>query len=200
MKKLDRPVSTELEIKGSRFLAEAIPVDSQEAARAALRERKARHADATHVVHAFAVGSTHSVLGSSDDGEPAGTAGRPMLEVLKGSGITDVLLTVTRWFGGTLLGTGGLVKAYSESAKRCLLLAEAASSELVDLADFSATLAYDSYERAKRELSLYDVRLESEDFSEAVSIRGKVPQERAEAFASRLTDLCKGRCEIALSR
>src|SRR5574344_183749 len=82
-----------------------------------LHELKIQYADATHVVHAFVTGTFGEVNGMSDDGEPAGTAGRPVLEVLKGSNITNVLLTVTRYFGGTLLGTGGLVKAYGDCAK-----------------------------------------------------------------------------------
>ena len=103
----------ELTVRKSRFLAEATPVDSVEAARALWRERKRIYADSNHVVYAFVCGPQGGVMGCSDDGEPSGTSGRPTLEVLKGSGITNVLLTVTRWFGGILLGTGGLVRAYT---------------------------------------------------------------------------------------
>ena len=76
-----------------------------------VKSQKAKYADATHVVHAFVIGPGAEVMGMSDDGEPSGTAGRPALDVLRGRGCTNTVLTITRWFGGTLLGTGGLVKA-----------------------------------------------------------------------------------------
>ncbi len=106
----------EIFIKNSRFLAEAFPVNSQQEARDCLKEQKLKYKEATHVVHAFVVGEQGEVLGCSDDGEPSGTAGKPALAVLKGAGITNLIITITRWFGGTLLGTGGLVKAYGDSA------------------------------------------------------------------------------------
>ena len=120
MKILKSKVQTETVVKGSRFLAEAIPCQKQEEARAILKAQKEKYSDATHVVHAFVLGKAGEVMGMSDDGEPGGTAGRPVLDVLKGSGATDIMLTVTRWFGGTLLGTGGLVKAYGGAAKELL--------------------------------------------------------------------------------
>ena len=100
---------TELVIKHSRFIAEVFPVENQAAARELLKEQKQKYFDSTHVVHAFVIGKNAEILGMSDDGEPSGTAGRPVLDVLKGSGCTNIILTVTRYFGGTLLGTGGLV-------------------------------------------------------------------------------------------
>ena len=108
--------TAELNVKNSRFISEVFPVSSQADAREKLHELKKKYSDATHVVHAFVVGASGEVNGMSDDGEPSGTAGRPVLDVLKGSGLTNILLTVTRYFGGTLLGTGGLVHAYSDSA------------------------------------------------------------------------------------
>ena len=120
MEVLSEYASAELEIKKSRFLAEAFPVSSQSEARNLLKAQKERYDDATHVVHGLVLGNAAEILGMSDDGEPAGTAGRPVLDVVKGRGCTNILVTVTRWFGGTLLGTGGLVKAYGDSAKAVL--------------------------------------------------------------------------------
>ena len=117
---LNRRVEAELMIKGSRFLAELTPVESHAEARETLKAFKQKYADATHVCHAFVAGLGREIMGMSDDGEPSGTAGRPMLDVVKGRNVTNLLLTVTRWFGGTLLGTGGLVKAYGDSAKLVL--------------------------------------------------------------------------------
>ena len=112
--------SSEFTVKGSRFLSELFPCESQAMAKDIIKAQKAKYPDATHVVHAFVLGLSSEILGMSDDGEPSGTAGRPALDVLKGYGCTNVLLTITRWFGGTLLGTGGLVKAYGDGAKQVL--------------------------------------------------------------------------------
>ena len=121
METLVEYASAELEIKKSRFLAEVFPVVSQTEARSLLKQQKEKYEDATHVVHGFVLGPAAEILGMSDDGEPAGTAGWPVLDVLKGRNCTNILLTVTRWFGGTLLGTGGLVKAYGDSAKAAII-------------------------------------------------------------------------------
>ena len=121
---LKAPCTFEEVIKGSRFLSELFPCESQSMARDLVKAQKSKYADATHVVHAFVIGSGAEVLGMSDDGEPSGTAGRPTLDVLKGRGCTNTLITITRWFGGTLLGTGGLVKAYSGGAKQVIQKAD----------------------------------------------------------------------------
>ena len=115
--------SNEIIIKGSRFISEVFSVSSQQEARDRLHEQKLRYSDATHVCHCFIAGLKAETCGMSDDGEPSGTAGRPMLDILKGSGITNILVTVTRYFGGTLLETGGLVKAYGDSSYEENLLA-----------------------------------------------------------------------------
>ena len=138
---------TELVIKHSRFIAEVFPVENQAAARELLKEQKQKYFDSTHVVHAFVIGKNAEVLGMSDDGEPSGTAGRPVLDVLKGSGCTNILLTVTRYFGGTLLGTGGLVKAYSDSAKAVLDITK--FEPLIEKSNFKFSLNYDMYEKVK---------------------------------------------------
>ena len=106
--------------KKSRFLSEGFFVDSPEYAREILKKQKQKYKDARHVVHAFIIGKEKSILGSSDDGEPKGTAGKPALLVLQHSPVTNIIITITRWFGGILLGTGGLVKAYTDSAKGLL--------------------------------------------------------------------------------
>lgn len=102
--------------KKSRFIAEVYPVSSEEEAFAHLEEVKKRYWDARHHCWAYIIGRSPASERMSDDGEPAGTAGKPILEVLRGRGLTDVFLVVTRYFGGTLLGTGGLVRAYTAAA------------------------------------------------------------------------------------
>lgn len=107
--------------KKSRFIANIFPVKTEEEALEKITEMKKKYYDARHNCYAYIIGANHEIKRSSDDGEPSGTAGRPMLEVLEGQGIGDVLVVVTRYFGGTLLGTGGLVRAYSGAVKEALL-------------------------------------------------------------------------------
>ena len=103
--------------KKSRFIATVKPVDSEEEASAFIAEMKKKYWDARHNCSAFVIGEHNEIQRSSDDGEPAGTAGHPMLDVLLGEGIHNTAVVVTRYFGGTLLGTGGLVRAYSKSVQ-----------------------------------------------------------------------------------
>lgn len=106
--------------KKSRFIAEVYPVASEEQAMAKLEEVRKRYWDARHHCWAYVIGKNPAAERMSDDGEPAGTAGKPILEVIKGRSLTDVLVIVTRYFGGTLLGTGGLVRAYGQAASEGL--------------------------------------------------------------------------------
>src|SRR5690606_9229274 len=110
----------EIEVKHSRFLCTLQRVTSEEQARALVARLRKEHWDARHHCSAFVIGPEASLQRSSDDGEPAGTAGAPMLEVLRGAGVSDVAAVVTRWFGGTLLGAGGLVRAYGDAVRAAL--------------------------------------------------------------------------------
>ncbi len=107
----------EIEVKRSRFLCTLARVEDEAAARAVVERLRRQHWDARHHCSAFVLGPDGAVERSSDDGEPAGTAGAPMLEVLRGRGVSDVVAVVTRWFGGTLLGAGGLVRAYGDAVR-----------------------------------------------------------------------------------
>lgn len=114
------PVEAELEAKRSRFLARLEPVADEAGARDVIETARRAHHDARHHCSAFVLDPDGRTQRSNDDGEPAGTAGAPMLEVLRGSGHTQVVAVVTRWFGGTLLGTGGLIRAYSGAVSAAL--------------------------------------------------------------------------------
>jgi uncharacterized YigZ family protein len=109
-----------LEVKRSRFLCTLARVESEDAARGVVDRLRREHWDARHHCSAFVLGPDAAVQRSSDDGEPAGTAGAPMLEVLRGREVSDVVAVVTRWFGGVLLGAGGLVRAYSDAVRAAL--------------------------------------------------------------------------------
>lgn len=117
-------VSAEIEVKKSKFIAEIRHVESEEEAVALLKEFKKRYYDATHNCSAYVLRKDGGLRHSSDDGEPSGTAGKPMLDVILGEGLSDVLVVVTRYFGGTELGTGGLVRAYGGAVKELLQVAD----------------------------------------------------------------------------
>ncbi len=123
---LVKGAEAELVEKNSRFIATVRPVKNEEEAIAFIEEMKKKYYDARHNCSAFIIGRKAQLIRSNDDGEPSGTAGRPMLEVLIGSGIRNVAAVVTRYFGGTLLGTGGLVRAYSGALKEALQKCETA--------------------------------------------------------------------------
>ena len=198
MKILTKQVKAEIVVKGSRFLAEAIPCQKQNEARAILKAQKEKYADATHVVHAFMLGKAGEVMGMSDDGEPSGTAGRPVLDVLRGSGATDIMLTVTRWFGGTLLGTGGLVKAYGGAAKELLSQCQesGALEEYVPKKEFSFECDYALYKSVKRAFDEFSIDGLSEDYADKVCVKGRIPKSEAAAFFEKVKNLSAGKILI----
>jgi len=143
---------TELEVKRSRFLATLARVDSEDAARAVVAEARRAHPGARHHCSAFIVGVPDAlpIERSSDDGEPAGTAGMPMLDVLRGAGVSQVVAVVTRYFGGVLLGTGGLVRAYSDSVSQALDAAGRVRPVVRPL--FALTVPHSDFGRVQGEL------------------------------------------------
>ena len=188
-------ISYEETIKGSRFLSELFPCDSQAGARELVKKQKAKYADATHVVHAFVIGPGAEVMGMSDDGEPSGTAGRPALDVLRGRACTNTVLTITRWFGGTLLGTGGLVKAYGNGAKGVLAAADEAElfEELVAKKSFTFTTDYSLYKLIKNNMELFHISGLTEDFGTEITIQGEIHESEYQVFISKLLDISNGR-------
>ena len=187
---------TDIVIKHSRFIAEVFPVQTQSEARELLKEQKQKYFDSTHVVHAFVIGKNAEVLGMSDDGEPSGTAGRPVLDVLKGSGCTNILLTVTRYFGGTLLGTGGLVKAYSDSAKAVLDITK--FEPLIEKSNFKFSLNYDMYEKVKYHFNHYHIDSLQEEFTEKITISGVIFADEFNSFKKEIEDLSNARILVEL--
>lgn len=186
-----KTASTEEIIKGSRFLAESFLILSQDEVRKTIKSQKQKYSDATHVCHAFILGKKGEIMGMSDDGEPGGTAGRPMLDVLKGRKCTNILVTVTRWFGGTLLGTGGLVHAYSGGAKN--VLDATAFEELVEKSSFCLKCGYQNYKIVKKALESFKVCGQKEEFGEEIAISGEVELERAGALKSQIFDATNGK-------
>ena len=198
MEVLKEYISYEETIKGSRFLSELFPCDSQAAARELVKSQKAKYADATHVVHAFVIGPGAEVMGMSDDGEPSGTAGRPALDVLRGRNCTNTVLTITRWFGGTLLGTGGLVKAYGNGAKGVLAAADQDGlfEELVAKRTFTFSTDYSLYKLIKNNMEAFHISNLVEDFGTEITIKGEIHESEYQVFISKLLDISNGRIQV----
>ncbi len=182
----------EIVVVNSRFIGSLAPAGSIEAAREYIASIKKEFPDATHNVPAFVIGGGNSVSEfCSDDGEPPGTSGRPLLAVLKGSGLGNVAVVVTRYFGGTLLGTGGLVKAYSDAGRAVLAVVRRA--ELVAARRVSLSLPYHLFERVRMLLEATGSVTVSDDFAEDVRLVVDVAESGYEAFAAGLSELSAGR-------
>lgn len=184
----------EYEEKKSRFIATVRSCQSEAEAAAFIDEMKKKYWDARHNCSAFVIGSRGELTRCSDDGEPSGTAGRPMLEVLQGSGIRNVAVVVTRYFGGVLLGTGGLVRAYTQAVKEGLAACETGVMRP------GALLKLDTdYNGIGKILYLLGQRglepLESE-YGEAVSLKVLLPAEEEEGFCKEITEATAGRTKM----
>lgn len=164
-----RDGEAEIEVKRSRFLCTLARVEDEPAARAVVERLRRQHWDARHHCSAFVLGPGRAVERSSDDGEPAGTAGAPMLEVLRGHGVSDVVAVVTRWFGGTLLGAGGLVRAYGDSVRAGLDVAGTLRRDL--LHELVVDLAHTDAGRVESELRQRGVAVLDTTYGASVSLR-----------------------------
>lgn len=185
--------TAEIEVRRSRFIAIATPVEESEAMRALISETRSLHPQANHVVHAAIMGRDGSQFSFSDDREPKNTAGRPMLEVLRGSGITNLLVMVVRYFGGTELGTGGLVRAYSEVTKAVLEVLK--TEELIDKESLEIIIDYDIYEQVEKLLKEKRGEMESL-FETRVTIKVTLPAKYVDEVTSQITNLSSGSATI----
>ncbi len=181
----------EISEKKSRFIATVRPVKTEEEARAFIEEMKKKYWDATHNVFAYQIGERNEIQRFSDDGEPQGTAGMPILNVLKGEDIKDTAIVVTRYFGGTLLGTGGLVRAYGKSAKEGLLAAGIA--ELVLYGRYHVTVPYTESGKVQYEILQAGHVLHDTIYTDQVQFVVLVEAEQEEAFTKQMTDVLKGK-------
>ena len=178
----------EYEEKRSRFIGGVYPVKSESEVSDIIASLKKKYWDARHTVYAFRLADGTARF--SDDGEPHGTAGKPVLAVLDGEGYSDCLITVTRYFGGTLLGTGGLVRAYTEAAKAAA--ADAGKEKLVPLGRWRVDCAYGQYDRLVRELGengAFDIFAE---FGEKVSVTYFAARENDSRLQNALTSVFFG--------
>lgn len=178
--------------KRSRFIARVWHVADEAEAAARIAEMRRQHYDATHNVYAYII-RENAIMRYSDDGEPSGTSGQPTLNVLRGEELGDVCCVVTRYFGGTLLGTGGLVRAYTAAAK---LAVQAAGVSMVSVWKIASIVCpYARFERVKRLLEEHGAVIEDTGFAADVTFRALVREDAAESFAASLTDLTAGSVE-----
>jgi uncharacterized YigZ family protein len=175
----------------SRFIATAGPAFTVDEARAFVARVRAEFTDATHNVPAYVIGHGQTTIAHChDDGEPSGTAGRPMLAVLQGSGLGDVVVVVTRYFGGTKLGTGGLVRAYGDAAKAAL--AALPRAEKVATTTVMAEAPYALLERARLLVASHGGLMLDEEFAAGVALTARFRTADYPAFAEALRELSHG--------
>lgn len=185
---------TELVEKRSTFLGHVWPVESEEEARARIEETKKKYHDARHNCWCYRL-REGGVERYSDDGEPQGTAGQPMLNVFQREEVTNVCCVVTRYFGGILLGAGGLVRAYTQSAKDAL---DAAGISVVRRwVELAAPCSYAQFERMKLEVEHHGGVLGEVEYTDAVRIHALLPEEAAAPFAARVVELTAGGSQAA---
>ena len=191
--------TAEIVEKKSRFIANIFYVESVETAEEKLAEIKKKYYDAKHNCFAYIIGANGEQVKSSDDGEPQGTAGHPMLDILKGNDLTNCIAIVTRYFGGTLLGTGGLVRAYSDSLKAAIALAE--FSEIKTAYEVQFDLNYDDYGKVEKLVQNYNNSENSiysldKTFEDVVKLRYLISQDIFDNFKNEIVNMTRGKTTI----
>ena len=186
----------EIEIERSRFITTVQEVCSQEEAQAFVAKLKAEFPDANHNCWAYLIGPPGSSdrIGLSDDGEPHGCAGRPMLTCIQHCGLGDVAVVVTRYFGGIKLGKGGMVKAYTAAVQTAL--DQIPRCERVDWCEFAATFDYALVTPFERSLAGYEAETLTTDYAAQVCFHVRLPEEQVEKFLAMFADLTAGQGEI----
>jgi uncharacterized YigZ family protein len=174
--------------KRSRFIGQVWPVASEDQARQLIAETKAKYHDARHNCWCYIISS--EMIRYADDGEPQGTAGQPMLEVFRRGGIENVLCVVTRYFGGILLGAGGLTRAYAHTAK--LALDAAGIAEMRLWTSMTIVSPYGIFDRVKNEIEIMGGIIESSEYGADVTLSALFPKLKVPSFEKKLTDLTSG--------
>ncbi|MGD8604514.1 MAG: YigZ family protein [Anaerolineales bacterium] len=190
-----RKTQAEIRVSNSRFIAHLAPAADVDAAKTFIDDIRSQYADATHNVPAYVIGHGASVTAHcNDDGEPSGTAGRPVLAVLQGSGLGDLVVVVTRYFGGTKLGTGGLVRAYTQAAQAVLAVTPTARRAPVH--HVRIEMPYPLYEQARNLIGQLGGELVQEDFAGQVTVEARLLSKRFDELQEGLTELSRGRVAV----
>jgi uncharacterized YigZ family protein len=189
------PARATISVQNSRFIGTADHTPTLEAARALIAAVRAELPDASHHCFAYLVGYGASVTaGMSDDGEPSGTAGRPMLAVLRGADLGDVTVVATRYFGGTLLGTGGLVRAYGDTVRA--VLAVLPRGERIDWRALTARVSYAAHAAARRALEAAGAEITDERFAAEVLLSARVPALAYDLAVAALAEASAGQAVV----
>lgn len=186
----------EYEEKKSRFIGHALYVNSEEEAQVIIDQIKRKYWDARHNCYAFIVGECGEIQRFSDDGEPGGTAGRPILDVLSNYNLRNVLVVVTRYFGGTLLGTGGLVRAYTQATKLCLENANIKSKVLGS--KISITCEYTDVGKLQYLFAEQNINIEDTNYTDKVIFTIVVREEEVTSILDQITQTTNGKSEISV--
>jgi uncharacterized YigZ family protein len=180
--------------KKSRFIGYALPVSSEEEAYAFIEKIKKKHYDARHNCFAFAIGRENTLYRFSDDGEPQGTAGKPILEVISGNQVVDLCIVVTRYFGGTLLGTGGLVRAYTEAAKLALQAAGIVCMSMMNIVDITAN--YNDSGKVGYLLASNNINITDTIYETEVTYKTHIPVDLCDNIIKQITEATSARALI----
>ena len=191
---IDDRAEAETKVDGSRFIAEAIPVASREAAETKIEAVQNREHSATHHCTAYRVGRDGDTFHYNDDGEPSGTAGPPILRQIDARNLTNVVVIVTRYYGGTKLGTGGLVRAYGDAAS--LALDAAAIVERVVRVPVCIRFAYDDTSNASRLLRRFDAEVQDRDFTDVTQLTLGIRPSEVDRFKEAFTNALAGRGKV----
>lgn len=183
-------------INKSRFIGYAAPVETEEEALAFLQSIRTKHKDATHNCYAYVIGQNAGIMRYSDDGEPGGTAGLPMMEVIKAQGVVNCCVVVTRYFGGVLLGAGGLVRAYTQGCVVGLKAAQVVTMEPSQR--YLCEVSYPLWDKVQYGLRSLPVQLAGSEFSAAIAFTLLVREKDAEHVLAEMTRITDGRFEYLL--
>lgn len=189
------PAETEFTEKRSRFIGHLLPVETEEQAREFIAQMKKKYYDARHNCWCYLIGS--DLLRYGDDGEPQGTAGQPMLNVFRRENVANVVCVVTRYFGGILLGAGGLTRAYSKSARDALAAAGVAEMGLWAAAEIPCPYAL--FERVKGEVAAQGGTVDEAEYGADIRLKVSLPAEDTAALQERLTELSAGGMAVTVT-
>ena len=190
------PASAEIKVKGSRFIAEAYPATAEQEAEGVIARGRKREHSATHHCSAYQIGAEDRIFRYNDDGEPSGTAGQPILRQIQTRELTNVLVIVTRYYGGTKLGTGGLARAYGDAASAALDAAKLVTHVISDRVNVS--FSYSDTSAAEQVVEKFAAEIVEANYTEKTEMLLAVPRSRVQAFVQAFTDALRGRgrCEV----
>jgi uncharacterized YigZ family protein len=187
---IEKEESAEIKIKKSRFIASVFSVNTKQNAMFFIEKIKSKYYDSTHNCYAYKIGKDGLEYRAFDDGEPSGSAGKPILFTINKHNLSDVLVVVTRYYGGTKLGVGGLARAYSEAADSALSIC--VKKSVFETTNIRVHCTYEDYDVVKRILNEYALNFQ-DDFHDAVEIIASIPNSKTKEFCSKISSATKAR-------